>query len=286
MKRFVGMAMVAPLLAWIVIAAGCTEEHAGSLDHRDLGNADTPLVPTGLTLANAAVAKGSAQWQKLREPAFDQETGDQTDTAHPSDHDTPEAASKNVGHAEDISYLRQLIADYNTLVEEKNYDEMVGFFVESQVETAEKLVQVIPALAAKLRELNAALPEPNAELAASVESITLTKLFHLDVDVIKIVSDTSATGELSPSSGGGTLKFVVEEEDWYFEHPMVASAAEALNQLEQGMDTLDQGIAAIKSGSTTGDALDATVGTALDMLIPLTPDTAGDAPEPEDTIGT
>lgn len=288
MKRLVGTAVMVPLLALVVITAGCAEENTGSLDHRDLGDAEAPLVPTGLTLANAAVVKGSAQWQKLREPAFDQAAGDQAAAVLPSDQNTPAtgAAPKNAEDTEATSELRLIVSDYNAVVSEKNYDEMVGFFVEAQVEPAEKMVQVLPKLAAKLLELNAALPEPNAELGASVELIGLTKLFHLDVGAIRMVSDTSATGELAPSSGGGTLKFVVEEEDWYFEHPIVASAADSLDQLEQGVASLDQVIAAIKSGTVTGDALNAVVGEALDMLIPLTPDTADDAPEPDDTVGT
>ncbi len=284
MRSSVGMAM-ALLLGLMTVAPGCAEENTGDLSNRDLGTADRALVPTGLTFTDAAVVKGSAQWQKLREPNFDH-VADAKHSAHGAGDEMDAGEPKDAVESAEVVELRELVADYNAVVAEENFEDLVGFFVESQVEAAEKLVQVVPGLAGKLLELNAALPEPNAELSKSVESIALTKLFHLDVGSITMVSDSSATGEVTKASGGGVVKFVVEEEEWYFEHPLVASVAGSLAELEQGMGALDLAITAIKSGAVEGDALDATVGAALDILILLTPDDASDEPESDDAADT
>lgn len=270
--------MATLLLAVVIVIVGCDQEQTGDLSNRDLGTDDRVLVPTGMTLSDPGVSKGSAQWQKLRAPEF----GVGAEAAAPA-----EAPSRTAEAAEpeEVAALRELIADFNAAAAGEDYADLAGFVVEAQVEPVEKLVQVVPALAAKVLELNAALPAPNEAMGKAVESIALSKLFHLDVGAIKMATDTSGTGEVTGGSGG-VVRFVIEGEDWYLEHPLVASAAGSIGELERGVTLLDQAIAGLKSGALAGPEAEVMVGAVLDMLVVLTPEKPLAPADAGETVGT
>jgi hypothetical protein len=231
---------VVVLIAATVLAVGCREKQAEPSQNRDLGDADRALLPTKMTFANPDVKKGSAQWLELREPSFGA-VGEEPEPTEEGGEPEPEYADE----------LREIIADYTAFLADGEFEELPGFFASSQVDALEGLTTSIPALATKLGELNAALPEPDAALGAAIESIALARLLRVQIGSIRAESDTKASAELA-NAPGSRLVFVLEEEEWYIEHPAVAAASSALQQPD--VATLDETIAGISSGAISGDA--------------------------------
>lgn len=225
-----------------VLTVGCREKEAEPSLNRDLGDENRTLLPTAMTLANPEVNKGSASWLDLREPSFG-EVG--AEAAAPDDAgSTPEPP-----YAQE---LREIVGDYNALLADAELAELPSFYSSAQADAVERLTTSLPSLATKLGELNAALPEADAALQAAVEAMTLTKLMRVEIGSVKAESDTTATAELTNASGG-QIKFVLEDGEWYFEHPLIAAATGALEQLD--VTALDEAIAGITSGDLSGDAL-------------------------------
>jgi len=226
-----------------VLTVGCRDKAAEPSLNRDLGDENRALLPTEMTLANPEVNKGSAAWLDLREPSFAR-VGEEAATPPTDAGGTPEPP-----YAEE---LRTIIRDYNALLADAEFAELPGFFSSAQADAVERLTTSLPPVAAKLGELNAALPESDRALQAVVEAMALTKLMHIEIGPIKAESDTTATARLA-NAPSARIKFVLEEGEWYLENPVVAGATGVMGQLD--VAALDEVIAGIKSGDLSGDAL-------------------------------
>ncbi len=252
-----------------VLTVGCRDKEAQPSLNRDLGDENRTLLPTGMTLANPEVNKGSAQWLDLREPSFGEVGAEAavTDGAASADN-TPEPP-----YAQE---LREIVGDYNALLADAELADLPGFFSAAQADAVERLTSSLPPLATKLGELNAALPEADAALQAAVEAMALTKLMHVEIGSVKAESDTTASAELI-TAPGGRIKFVLEDGEWYFEHTVIATATGALGQLD--VTALDEVIADIKSGDLSGDALTERIETIKAAVAPLMAAPTGAAEE-------
>jgi len=283
MREFWRTASATALVA-VVLAVGCREEPAEPSLNRDLGDETRTLMPTRMTLANPDVNKGSASWLDLRVPSF-------------ARHDAaPEGAGEASGGGADASEpeyaedLRNLIADYNALLADGDYSELPGFFASSQADEVERLTGALPEVTMKLQELNEALPEPDPALQAAVDAMAVGKLLKVEAGTIRAESDGVASADIV-NLPGARIRFVLEDGEWYIEHPIVAAAGDALSQLN--VAALDEAIAGVKSGELTGDALTARIDAFKAAATALT--TAGSkapaeeaAPESgsDDSVGT
>ena len=230
---------------------------------RDLGTDGAPLPPTGLTWLEPNVKDGRAQWHPFRDPTKEQP-------------DATAEAGADAGTDGIQTQLREMLVEYNKLLSEERYDELSDFFVESQVDAADKLMQTFPALLVKFRELNEALPQPDIQFTKVLEAMTPQTAFRLEVEAIKVVSRSEATGRLKPMPGpfaaspgdaGAQVRFVQgEDEYWYFDLPALAAITPRLTAFQQQADMLDQLIAGIKSGQVPGDLVAEQLGSQLEVL--------------------
>ena len=243
--------------------AACREIEPPRSYDRDLGTDGAPLPPTSLTWLEPKVKDGRAQWHPFREPTKGQP-------------DATAGAGTVAGNDEIQTQLREMLVEYNKILSEERYDELPDFFVESQADAAEKLMQTFPALLGKFRELNETLPEPDLQFTKLLDAMSPQTAFRLEVEAIEVVSRSEATGRLKPMPGpfaaspgdaGRQVRFVQGEDDyWYFDLPALAAITPRLQAFQQQADMLDQLIAGIKSGQVPGDIVAEQLGSQLKVL--------------------
>lgn len=261
--RFRHSFVICEALLCALSGAACREIEPPRSYDRDLGTDSAPLPPTGLTWLEPKVKDGRAQWHPFRDPTKEEPGA------------TAEAGP--VTGADGIqTQLRVMLVEYNKFLSEERYDELSDFFVESQADAAEQLMQTFPALLGKLRELNETLPQPDVRFTRVLDAMSAQTALRLEVEAIEVVSRSEATGRLKPVPGpfaaspgdvGRQVRFVQGEDDfWYFDLPALAAIAPSLKALQQQADMLDQLIAGIKSGQVPGDIVAEQLGSYLEVL--------------------
>lgn len=263
--RFRYSFVICTALLCALSGAACREIDPPRSYDRDLGTDGDPLPPTGLTWLEPNVKDGRAQWHPFRDPTKQQPDA----TAEPG-------AGAGAGTDGIQTQLREMLVEYNKFLSEERYDELSDFFVESQADAADKLMQTFPALLGKFRELNEALPQPDIQFTKVLEAMTPQTAFRLEVEAIKVVSRSEATGRLKPMPGpfaaspgdaGAQVRFVQgEDEYWYLDLPALAAITPRLTEFQQQADMLDQLIAGIKSGQVPGDLVAEQLGSQLEVL--------------------
>jgi len=216
----------------------------------DLGTEETVLLPTSSAWYDPAVVKGSADWRPFRKPGAEPKSGE-TATGE------TKPAEGNQGIE---SELRGLVNDFNAAVTENKFDEAINFLIEDQVASGKQVVEILPTLWGKFKELAEVLPGDNENLKKAVAGASLSAILKLEVASITVSNPTEAVGKLaSPSGGAGDVRFVFvkekEGEYWYIDHPQIRAMAAALPALQQYLPQLDAFIAGVKSGQIGGDAL-------------------------------
>jgi len=225
-----------------------------------------------MTLVNPEVNAGTAQWQDLRDPSFGEpEPVGTTEIAGRPGADEPPVAGE----------LRTIVADYNTVLADEAFADLTPFFVTSQIDAVEGLVRVLPQAVAKLAALNAALSEPNAALTTAVEMLKPANLLRVDLGPISLDSETTASAELTNVGGVEPLRFVIEDGEWYLEHPVVKTVGPALGQLEMGLSTLDETIAGLEAGTLSEVDVAEKIDATRAMIAAFWQLAVEPAPEPE-----
>ena len=218
--------------------------------NEDLGTEESVLLPTTSAWYDAAVVKGSADWRPFRKPG-----------AEPKSGETATGEAKPAGGNPGIeSELRTLVTDFNAAVTANKFDEAIDFLIEDQVASGKQVVEILPTLWDKFKELAEVLPGDNENLKKAVAGVSLSAILKLEVASITVSNPTEAAGKLaSPSGGAGDVRFVLvkekEGEYWYIDHPQIRAMAAALPALQQYLPQLDALIAGVKSGQIAGDAL-------------------------------
>ena len=261
-----------------MVVVGCRPSEPVPMYYEDLGSEETVLLPTSSVWYDAAIAKGQADWRPFRKPGAEAKSGG-----------TPAGEAKAAGGNQAIeSELRGLVDDFNAAVAEGKFDEAADFLIEEQVAPAKQVVELIPALAGKMKEIAEVLPGDNENLKKAVSGVSLSGVLKLEVASITVSSPTEAVGKLASASGGaGDVRFVLvkdtEGEYWYIEHPQIRAMVAVLPVLQQSLPQLDAFIAGVKSGQIGGDALAQQAAAMNQMLGAMLP--SGSQPGAEPTKG-
>jgi hypothetical protein len=248
-----------------MVVAACRPSEPAPTYNEDLGTEEMVLLPTSSPWYDAAIAKGQADWRPFRKPGAESKSGGTaTGDAKP--------AGGNPGVE---SELRKLVSEFNGLVDEGKFDEAADFFIEEQVGPARQVVELIPALAGKMKEIAEVLPGDNENLKKAVAGVSLSAVLKLDVATITVSSPTEAVGKLALAAGGaGDVRFVLvkdKEEYWYIDHPQIRALGTALPALQQSLPQLDAFITGVKSGQIGGEALAQQAAALNQMLAGMLP---------------
>lgn len=234
----------------LLAVAGCRPREPVPTYNGDLGTEESALLPTTSEWYDATVAKGSADWRPFRKPGAESNSGG-----------TATGEAKPAGGNENIeSELRTLVNDFNAAVAEGKFDEAGDFLIEEQIAPAKQVVELIPVLVGKMKEIAEVMPGDNENLKKAVAGATLSAVLKLDVASFTVSSPTEAVGKMPPTpNGAGDVRFVQvkskEGEYWYIDHPVVRAMGPALPAIQQSLAQLDAFIAGVKSGQIGGDAL-------------------------------
>jgi hypothetical protein len=157
--------------------------------------------------------------------------------------------------------IQAALGEINGLVKEGKLDEVPAFFVERQQEGMKQFVAAAKVQAEKFSAMAAAVEEKGHRGAQRVRSLTPrlsgSDLLELHIETIRRISDTEATGSLSPwpASLSPDARFVLFEESWYVEVPAMAGLVAMLTGLPTALTNLDGMIEGIRSGRLDPDAL-------------------------------
>ena len=216
---------------------GCKETEPPAAYNYDLGDGKVSLPPTSAVHVDFRLADGRADWPAFRDPAA---------APPPNQQDKPAVPSG----AE--SELRELVQEYNEFVAEATVDDLLEYFASDQHNALRPWLKIALASTVKLAAVGAQLA---AKLPDAQDQFAKTLAWHegkyspkLSIGSITIKGATEAVGTASAGSSLGPIRFVLDEEDWYFEvldpdrlAGMSASAAEAVTMYEQCLTDLASG---------------------------------------------
>lgn len=276
------------LILMITAAVGCRQQEPQPSHPGDVGVDGVILLPTKSAWVNPAVIDGRADWIDFREPQFSEvSTKDTTaKTKAESEGDTP----VGVEHSDEIEKeLRELLAEYNDLVEQEKYEDILEFYVADQSKIVEQMVKVIPLVANKFKELLDVLPQMDEKYKTVFASLTLKEQLKLNVESINIINENSATGVLTiPTLSADVpdplkqIRFTYDEEYWYMDVSLIRTMKNILPILEKSTSTFERMISGIKSGTISNEEVSTQLGAVAGLFSPQ-PNTDDDADPAEQT---
>ena len=233
-----------------IVVSGCRPSEPVPAYYEDLGTEDRPLLPTSAPWKDAAIVRGQADWRPFRKP------GAEAKASGGAAGETKSAAGNPAIEGE----LRGLVNDFNAAVAEGKFGEAADFLIEEQIAPAKQVVELIPVLVGKMKEIAEVLPGDNENLKKAVAGASLSAVLKLDVASLTVSSPTEAVGKPASTPGGaGDVRFVLvkgkDGEYWYIDHPQIRAMGPALPALQQSLPQLDAFIAGVKSGQIGGEAL-------------------------------
>lgn len=265
-----------------IVVSGCRPSEPVPAYYEDLGTEDRPLLPTSAPWKDAAIVRGQADWRPFRKP------GAEAKASGGAAGETKSAAGNPGIEAE----LRGLVNDFNAAVAEGKFDEAADVLIEEQIAPAKQVVELIPVLVGKIKEIAEVLPGDNENLKKAVAGASLSAVLKLDVASLTVSSPTEAVGKPASTPGGaGDVRFVLvkgkDGEYWYIDHPQIRAMVPALPSLQLSLPQLDAFIAGVKSGQIGGEALvqlAAAMNQMLGSMLPAgsPPAAASGEPKPPD----
>lgn len=256
------------LILMIAAATGCRQQEPLPSYPGDVGVDGVVLLPTKSAWVDPAVTDGRADWIDFRKPQFSKVSmNDPTDIAEGE-------TAVGVENSDDIEKeLRELLAEYNDLVEQEKYEDILEFYVTDQSEIVEQMVKVIPLVSVKFKELLNVLPEMDEKYKSVFASLTLKEQLKLDVESIKVVNENSATGVLTiPTLSADApdpmkqILFTYDEEYWYMDVSSIRIMKDILPFLEKSAATFEQMISGIQSGSISNEEVATQLGAVAGMF--------------------
>ena len=229
------------LTSIVLVGMACRNTEPPLPYNRDLGSDGTLLLPTGSATHDPSIAEGQADWPAFREPQFDQEP------APKEEEDAPAPASAN---RQIESEIRELISEYNDLIAEATVDDLLEYYVEEQHDKLRPLLETAGALEKKLGdlrgELETKLPDANDRIASAFDGLAAQLDTRLSAGSLAVVSDTEVTTQPAAGSRGTPLRFLIVDEDWYIEIPILDQlpglTKPALDQALTAFDGFLQGL--------------------------------------------
>ena len=249
-----------------MMGSGCRDGDPPSAHNRNLGDADSLLLPVRSARVDPDLKDGTAEWYEFPEFNAEQEAaGDE-----PADG----------GGSEIETEIRELISEYNELVAERTLDDILEYHIEEQHETIAALYEVKFTTLDKLAEVKAAfeekLPEAGERVADRFAPLEVAADVELVVDSLTTAGDSEVTGNLPAGSTTSTCRFVVVEEDWYIEFPQLPEFAQVKPSLDNITAACDGWLQSLQSGERAAEEVLAEV-EAFVRALPPGPDAADEA---------
>ncbi len=242
--NFAALALLTPL--WCI---GCKDREPTPMLSQDLGVEGKPLVLPPAPFHNVNIQKGKADWVPFREPGTEPEPVVEDAPTR----DTPPTESPA------IEEIKSLIADYNNLSDENDFEEMKTYIVESQIEAMTAAFTTATDMRKKIIELKNKLSEKLTEETERIET-TLAKITvsadlatgaRLSTTTITEVNADEVMAMTSPGSLTSSLKFVIEEDAWYLKFSDLADAKTLTEQLSSKVSSYGGMLSQLADGSTT-----------------------------------
>jgi len=259
--------MLSAVMLMGIAICGCRDTEPPPRLYRDLGEGTRPLLPTPTAWVDASVRSGRADWVPFPDP---QEAA--APVAGGAEAPAAAGAAGSVEQGRVEKQIRDTIAEYNRALSEERFEDLPTFFIESQAKVIGQLTEVLPAIVAKLGELNQALPEQNEMFAQALDQASLEKSLKLELSTVAVAGPSEVTGTLA---SGRSIRFELADDGyWYIDLPALEGLASSLPMMSQSTQQLDQLIEAVKSGGVPADAVADQLGGLMQMVAPLA---AGDA---------
>lgn len=275
------------ILGLCLLVPGCRQKEPPQQFPGDLGTADRPLLPTASTWNDPRLLQGQAEWHPFREPkAADEAVAEGRKAA------SGEGAAAAVGHEATADDVRKELEAYKEELASGTAEEISEFYADSQAATVVELIPVLEALAGKVAELGAALPDEKARLERLVGLLSPKALLALKPSKIEASSDSAAKVTLASLPELGFLPDVDttaipleahfklgEDEYWYMESSVVPVLGGALPALQGAVAAMDGLIAEARAGTATAASVAEKAPAVAKMLEKLP--TSEAAPEAE-----
>lgn len=234
------------LIGLALVPGGCRDAEPPPSYPYDLsGGTGAPLLAVSSPWHNLAIMDGSADWRDFRPPGVIPKSEVRETVGSEG------AKPSSPGRAGEVEEeIREVVAALSDLTNKKEYGEVVGYFVERQQETVEKLLNAVRATTEKLDALMAAMEEKSPgsgePLKALSGALSGADQIVIQLASLKVTGKEEAVGTLA--GGGGEVRFVRLEEDWYVELPALDAVAPMLSGLDAGLQQLDRMIEAVRAG--------------------------------------
>ena len=244
---------------------------------QDLSTESHLLPPTSGPWLDLAVKDGRAEWVPFRSP--------EEKAAEPP---APEEETAKPSGVE--GEIRALIKDYNEALAEKDFEGFLEYFVETQADTVEQMIEVLPVIVQKFSALGDAVAEKAPEAALGFiklpADLSLEQALKLEVASLTVESETKVVGKVNagniPSLPAGlpippgmdVVNFVLGDDYWYVELPALNLMSVFLQQAVAQIDTLTEGV---KSGQIPVEGLAAQFETLSKMFEQFAPIGQGNA---------
>lgn len=215
------------MLAFVAMSVSCRRAPPPPSHDRDLSDDDTVvLLPVAPPWSNPALKEGKADW-----PAFN-DAGDE-----------PESDDSSLQQEELITEIRELIDEYNGLVDDGVLDDLVEFFAEEQQDAVRPYVEVGLSLGIKIRKLRVALmekaPDSEERISVALGALASGTIGKLTVDAIDYVSPTELTGRLPLLGKQAECRFLLKEDMWFIELPQLPDFAGVKPIVDQVLTAFD-----------------------------------------------
>ncbi len=281
---------IVPVLTFACVLPGCREVDPPLSNYADLGENGQPLLPTVPAVRDGRVKGGTAEWKAFEAPS---EKGKKPATKGEEPEDEADSDEKI------IADVQATIDEYNEVVGEKKYDELVDFFVEGQRENAGVVVTLVKDVDKILADMKATLLEKWPDGKDRIEKVfqTLGKNsgVKLMVTDLKVVSSTEVDGKLPEiPMMPTTVKFKLlrdkeaEKDYWFIEDAMLAEFDKYKPMIEAQKTVMAQMLEQVKGGAMPAEPIvqqlemSAKAIEAMEALAVKPKDNAGDkAPDEE-----
>jgi hypothetical protein len=226
---------------------------------------------------NPAVKDGKAEWHPFREPKPIVDVNEvKPDGESPEEStDRPDSAVESPEAA-----IRAMLEEYNSLALEGKTEDLLDFYVESQIDAAKALIDeqvtVAAALADVRKALESKLPDEQERIAAALELLQAFADPRIDLRSVSNASPKEALG-VTPAFTDFTYRFVLVEDDWYIEIP-----SEKLSGLHDALKLLPGLIARWKSELESGQPEPAAVLAEIEKSAAPPSSESGKPDEPAD----
>lgn len=258
-------------LAILAATLGCRKAEPPMAYNRDLGDDGTTLLPVASPWKETALKDGRADWHPFREPGAEEPQAAET---------TEEPPAGDAGETE--AEVRDLIAEYNELIDGAAVDDLMEFFASDQRDALKPAIESALAANEKLSKVTAALeaqlPDAGDRIANAAKTVRMRAGVGLSIESITVVSEDEATAKLAGGFAPGcTLRLL--DDVWYIALAGAPDFADLKQSTSAFAQTCDTWLTSLESDEAAAE----TVLSQMEQPAPVADEDTAEAPaEPDE----